>query len=460
MQTPQGRFPRTRMLVFLAMPSFDWTAYEEALTRSVGDAVAAIAKSRPSEQFYALAIRAEVPVRVALNSEDALEGLDRSFDSPRFDPAAFRWPELELVDAELRSLEEQLAKEKKPNRTKRQRALVNAAKRLRRELRERTPVTRDFIVYVFEPSQGLSLVKKCVEKKLFEKLFPEADPLYVERKRLDALPPAQRVDALIAALGAPDGIGWEEALDRMVAMGSDAVPHLTKALDSGGKERWQIACALGRIGPTRARDAILALRRFVDDESLGNNWCAMALGHLGDGEFLVERARAGVDVALCGLSASFLAFADEAARDSKERIPIEYELLGAFLDEADDEQKKTIQTDLEPGRSYRWEVHPLDVEPAVAALGSRHAVLRWHAASILGNAKLKKQEARAVADALVLALRDRNKLVRRLAMLSLQDHARHLQGSHWQAMAELAGDSDPVTMRIATEAAKRLQKQG
>lgn len=434
------------------MPAFDWNSYLRAVHAAVLDAVAKEAPKLRARDIHALVLSDATPTSVALNDE-------RPFGdgSSRLDPASFR--PLRLSHAKLKELEERLSSEKKIAANRR-RTLVDVAKRLAKELPKHIQVTPDFVVYVFHPDAGLGLVKKSVDKKLFVKLFPEHDPLYAERKRLDALPPAERVEALIVALDGPDdGIGWEEALDRMVAMGSQAVPHLTKALAAANEQRWQIARALGRIGPTRARDAIPELRRFVDDESVGNNWCAKALGHLGDNEFLVERARAGVQVALDGICATFIAFADEAARDSGERIPIEYELLGSFLEDADDEQKKAIQTDLQPGRSYRWVVHPLDVEPAVAALSSPHAVLRWHAARILGNVKLKKLEAARVVDALSERIRDRNKLVRRLAMLSLQDHARHLQRSHWQAMAEFASDEDPVTKMVADEAAEHLKKK-
>ena len=87
------------------------------------------------------------------------------------------------------------------------------------------------------------------------------------------------------AFHAEAGIGWEEALVRLAQIGSDAVPALTNALDTRKKQRWQIACALGRIGPTRAASAIPALRRHANDESTGGNWCSMVLGFLGDSAF-------------------------------------------------------------------------------------------------------------------------------------------------------------------------------
>lgn len=442
----------------VAVPRFDWESYTDVLAGSVLAAVEATAKGSPKEQFYALALCDVAPPRIALNSEQD-EHADRSFASARFQPSEFRWPELRLDNPKLEKLHAELEAEKKPSAAKRRRALVDIAQRLAKELPKRIPTTKDFVVYVFDPKQGLALVKRTVPKKLFERLFPEHDPLYAERCRLDSLPPTERAEALMDAFDAEEGIGWEEALTRLAQMGSEAVPSLTKALDTHEKKRWQVACALGRIGPSKAASAIPALRRYANDESMGSNWCAMVLAFLGDTAFLVERAKEGSDNCVRGLCGLFRAFADEAQQSSGERIPIDYDMLEAFLASATDAQKKAIENELQPGRSYRWHIHPAEVAGIVRAFGSRHAVVRWHAASIIGNVKLPKKQARPVVGALLPLLEDRNKLVRRLAMLSLQDHGRHLEREEWQALADLADDKDPVTKMVADEAAKHLAKR-
>jgi HEAT repeat protein len=284
------------------------------------------------------------------------------------------------------------------------------------------------------------------------------DLLDAERKKLDAMRPAARTKALLDALSSRgDGIGWEEALARLIEMGSEAVPHLIEALPKRKLERWQIACALGRIGPARAGAAIPALRRYANDESDGSNWCAMALAFLGDGPHLVELARNGCGVAITGLCGALRAFADEAQRDSGERIPLRYDHLEELLAFADEQQKKAVETELKPGNSYRWELDALDVDTAVEALESRHAVVRWHAASVLGHMKLRKKAAAPVMDALVKRVADRSKLVRRLAMLSLERHRRHLGPAHLRAMAVLADDADEVTKSVGERARKELE---
>jgi hypothetical protein len=441
--------------------AFDWESYADEMFTAVLASVEASARENPNQRFYALAICDAAPPRIALNSEEAFsapedEPSDRSFASARFDPSEFRWPELRLGSAKLDELHAELAKEKKSAAAKRRRALVDAARRLGTELPRRIDTTDDFIVYVFEPKQGLALVKKTVAKKLFEKLFPEHDPRYAERCRLESLPPAERAEALMDAFDAEAGIGSEEARKRLAQMGSDAVPTLVSALDRREKQRWQIACALGSIGPTRAAPAIPTLRRYANDESTGGNWCSMVLGFLGDSAFLVERAKEGSRNCITGLCAPFRSFADEAQQCSGERIAFDYDVLESFLASATAEQKKAVESELQPGRSYRWHVDPADVDGIVRAFGSRHAVLRWHAASVIGNVKLSKKQGRPVVDALLPLINDRNKLVRRLAILSLQDHRRHLDRAHWQAMADLANDEDPVTKRVADEAAEHL----
>jgi hypothetical protein len=440
--------------------AFDWESYADVLAAAVLAKIQTTAKDNPNQRFYALAICDEVPPRIALNSEAAWsdrhdESGDRSFASARFNPSEFRF-ELRLENAKLDELHAVLAKEKKSTAAKRRRALVDAARRLGTELLERIDTTDDFIVYVFDPKQGLALVKKTLPRKLFEKLFPEHDPLYAERQRIERLPPVERAEALMDAFEAEEGIGSEEARKRLAQMGSDAVPTLVTALARREKQRWQIACVLGCIGPTRAASAIPALRRYANDESTGGNWCSMVLGFLGDSAFLIERAKEGSDNCLIGLCAPFRSFADEAQESSGERIAFDYDLLETFLAIASAEQKKAVENELQPGRGYRWHIDPADVEGIVRAFGSRHAVLRWHAASVIGNVKLPRKQGRPVVDALLPLISDRNKLVRRLAILSLQDHRRHLDRAHWQAMADLANDKDPVTKMVADEAREHL----
>jgi hypothetical protein len=188
----------------------------------------------------------------------------------------------------------------------------------------------------------------------------------------------------------------------------------------------------------------------------------MVLAFLGDGAFLVERARAGSRNAITGICGALRAFADQAQKESGERIPLgpAYGWLQSLLDSGDDSQQRAIESELKPGTGFRAEIDALDLDALLAALTSRHAVIRWHAAGVLGDMKLPKKQARPVVDALIPLIADRSAFVRRLAMLALEDHERHLLPAHWQAMADRSAETDPVARSVAERAAKHLGDDG
>lgn len=430
----------------------DNKSYADAFVKAALAAAQTVAGKNPGHCFYALALWNLTEPRIALNSEEAFAGnhpdAERTFASPRFDPAQFHWPDLALKGVP----------EAPRSSTQRMRALQDAAKRLAQELPKHISTSKDFIVYLFDEA-GLTLVKKTVPKNRFERLFPEADPVYVERRRLEALPPTERVAALLERLGQYEGLGSEEARDWLALMKGDAVTPLVAALDTMEEERWAIASVLGEIGRTLAAEAIPTLRRLADDSGKGGNWCAMVLGFFGDRDFLLERARAGVHVGILGLCSPMRSFADEAVKSSGEHIPMAFDWIETFLETATDEQRKAVEKELAPGSSGRHVVQQADIDAAMKALSSRFAVLRWTAADTLSHVQLGKAPAAQAIAALLPLLEDRNHLVRRMTILSLHHHSRHLKPPHWQAMAALIDDKDAVNRSVAQAATKHLARE-
>jgi hypothetical protein len=238
---------------------------------------------------------------------------------------------------------------------------------------------------------------------------------------------------LVRRFGKFEGITTEQAQRELVSIGAPAVDALVAALGQR-KDGWTAAKVLGEIGVSRP-DVIAALRSYAGRSF----WHAMALGMLGDHEWLAAQPPA---VAVPGLTARL-----RAITQGGPPRPIDYRPLEAYLAGRGAGARAQVEKTLEPGSSY---VQPRkeDVDEALRGLGSEHAVVRWHAAALLGDRGLGAAAGKRIVPALAALLADPHRLVRRLAVLSLADW-REAARPYQRQMAALRGDPDETVARVA-----------
>ncbi|MBL8918780.1 MAG: HEAT repeat domain-containing protein [Myxococcaceae bacterium] len=231
--------------------------------------------------------------------------------------------------------------------------------------------------------------------------------------------------------GVFEGVTSEVAQKELLAMGKPAVPALLGALRDK-THGWTAARVLGQLGLSTP-EVIAALRKRGDEL-----WFSMALGMLGDHDWLAKQAPL---TAVRGLTARLKAI----TRGGPPR-PLDYRPLEGWL-ETNPKERKRVEDELAPGRSY-VRIEKSDVDEALRALGSPFAVVRWHAASVLGDRRLRS--ARVILPRLVALFDDRSALVRRLAVLSVTRWKAAAKG-HLPAIRALKHDTDPVVRSIAEE---------
>lgn len=259
--------------------------------------------------------------------------------------------------------------------------LTKACRQIRAALDGHVP--RDFVVYVQD--LGEDGARTTIGARRFRALFPAQDADGIERRRVAALPIDERVEYLLGRLGQFGGpIPREEAEEQLVAIGATAVPALLRLLDDP-EGAWRAAMLLGRIGDTRP-EVIGALRARFDatsGEGSTHRWCASALAHLGDTEWLFTHIDGpAIDpMAVAGLLGPYSSFRDETSA-----APLDYGPLIRLL-ESSPAVVALVEEEMRPGRpecTLRLE----EVDTALAALDSPHRLVRRHAADVLGDRRL------------------------------------------------------------------------
>lgn len=220
-------------------------------------------------------------------------------------------------------------------------------------------------------------------------------------------------------------------------MGEAAIPALVAGL--GHRQNgWTAAMVLSRIGAATP-EAIEALRAGAD-----KMWFAVALGRLGDHAWLIQR---GGQVAVWGLCAGMRRIST-GARSSD----LDYRPLEGFLDQAPTDLHKAIEEELKPGSGYA-EISARDVDEAVRGLASRHAVVRWHATSVLGNRDLGTAVGKRVLPLLAERLKDPHAVVRRLAVIGIDRWKK--AGQPYRPQIECLRNDVDATVRAVVESVLR-----
>lgn len=430
------------------MPDFIWSRFEEELRGALLYALGHFGRSHGEHTFYAVALHqvyreVDGPLCLPLLGAAAVEGSAPSDDSgfwgARWSPPDWRFAELPIREEEARRLERALTAEATRGsqvhwgrvEARYFRALVRIARRLRDEAAGLLRVTDDFVAFWHDAEGGPELAARTIAKKRFAELFsPQVTQAMQQRERASR-PVDERAALLVKELGRFEGGASETAERELVALGAASVPALTSAL--GGKDGWVAAKVLGQIGVPDPH-AIAALRR----QAPGGLWHAMALGMLGDHEWLLGQT---ADVAIPGLCARLRAITGGQPR------PLDYAPLGRFLAASSEEARRRVEEELEPGTSYVSMVAS-DTLEVCRGMQSAQAVIRWHAASLADDRSLGKKAGAVLLPALAERLDDPHPIVRRLAVLSLS-RWRSAAKPYRAVMAALRGDPDDVVRSAA-----------
>ncbi len=405
----------------LAM-AFDWARFEGDLFLVLRAALTRVGRIHRRERFHAVALQGVYADGTQLTLPVFSVASERV---PRDDLSCADWTLRDVTLPKRGALERALTKEATrgslthwDRSEARYRALlVRVTRRLRDAAPELLPVTDDFVCFRSEEDDvDLALLRRTVPRPLFERRFASAQR---PRPRTRETPAA-----LIEQLSTDE---QEHAMDALVALGASAVPALIEALGRPARSP-VVANVLAAIG-IATPEVIGALRRRAHEPA-----CAAALGDLGD---LAWLERASVTTASAGLT----------ARLTSEAAPLDYRPLEAYLAGADADARAAVEKALAPGSSWR-EVTKVDVEEALRALSSAHAVVRWHAASLLAEARVGKAVAKRIVEALASALTDGHPTVRRLALVSLNEWG-PATAPHRRAMNALRRDPDPMVRRVA-----------
>jgi HEAT repeat protein len=428
--------------------ALDWESFEKALGDELHGALAALGQSHPTQVFYAVALHgvyAELDGLLSLpqlgaNTVEAGAPPDGSFWGARFNPGDWEHAELPLDQDRALALERALTEEAcrdtpehwADTHEKYLRVLVRLAARLRDAAPTLLPVSPDFVAFIHDEAQ-VELARETIAPEHFNALFPVTAGAARQRAELAEKPPTERVQQLVAALGSfGEGVTSEFAQAELAQLGAVAVPALLSLLQHP-KRRWLAAKLLGEIG-CATPEVIQALRPHAAKEL----WAPVALGMLGDDTWLMEQPPA---VAIGGLTALLKAISTNVRCP-----PLSYAALEQYLDRAGQPAILLAEDDLAPGSSYR-SIQPDDLNEALRALASPHAVIRWHACSLLGDRALGKTAGTLILPALAARLTDPHPIVRRLAVLSLS-YWKSAAKPHRPAIQALAQDPDETVRKI------------
>lgn len=428
--------------------AFDWKAFEGELLEELRAALRRFAKQHRKEHFYAVAIFGvyreldgllSLPALGASTVEEGPEPeAPTSFWSARFNPAD--WPhELELDRKTGLRLEKRLTAEATRGTVAHWRSvertyfevLTRITGALRADAIEQLSCTEDFVCFWHDEEGGPELARKTISRTLAGRLFAREASQKQERQKLAKRSPDERAAFLVTRFGQFEGVTSEQAQRELLPMGASAHEALIGAL-ADKEDGWTAAKVLAQIG-IATPEVITALRKRADEL-----WFAMALGMLGDFAWLSKRAPA---TAVYGLTARLKAITAGGAPR-----PLDYAPLEAWLTK-NPKARSRIEQELAPGRSY-VDIEKSDVDEAIRGLSSRFAVVRWHAAAVLGDRQLGSGA--KVLPALVSVFDDKHALVRRLAVLSVSRWKAASKPYH-AAIRAMKDDSDAVVRDVAAK---------
>jgi HEAT repeat protein len=434
--------------------AFDWAAFEGALFEEFRSALARLGRAHRDVRFYAVALWGvygeldrvlTLPSLGAAVAKEGSAGGDAVVDNTegfwgvRWNPADWQFSVIELRKRPALRLERALTREAirdtQAHWMRVEARYLEVRIALARRLRDVAPTllatTDDFVVFVHDQDGGYEVAALTIAPELVARFFALEEAEKRERAAVGAILVSERAAFLVTRFSHFDGVDTETAQGELLKIGEPALDALLSVLDHQ-EDGWNAAMLVGKIGVSRP-DLVAALRRRAHE----SHWHATALGMLGDFDWLGRQPGA---VAVHGFVAPLKAIAAGRPR------PLDYRPLERFLDGADSAARELAEEELAPGSSY-VPAEVGDVAEAVRALGSAHAVVRWHAASMLGERGLGEDAGKVALPALARALADPHPVVRRLAVLAIGDWKRAAR-RYRDDIARLGDDPDEVVRQV------------
>jgi hypothetical protein len=423
--------------------AFDWRGLERGILEELARALRAMARQLDDSPVYAVALHGvyreldgalTLPELAASTERTGAKSDDRGFWGARWSPPDWRYQASIRTSVRAR-VEKQLTAEATRSSQQHWRRtearyfalLLAVATRLGAVARKELAVSRDFVAFWHDEEGAAALARKTIPARTFARLFAPQLAEQAARRAVQAKPPSARAAALAAQLGTA---GSETASRDLVRLGARAVPALVAVLDDA-EAAGSAARLLGMIGVANP-STLEALRARIGD----GYWPAASLGYLGDFDWLLANGDEG----------SIVTALTTALRAWK-AVPLAYLRLEAFLEGASRTARRSVERELAPGASY-VEIKSRDVPEALRGLASKHAVVRWHAASVLGERSLGAANGKRILPALERALADRHPLVRRMAVLSIS-RWKAAAGPHLAAIEKLLHDRDATVRDTA-----------
>lgn len=445
----------------------DWTRLQQLLTADAAAALRTTLATQPQRQCYAVAYYGcyreldgaiYLPALAAnnlqaLGCEQPLDVNPQSFWSEAWNPPDWEHCDIDYVGEALNAAAAEL--EHAAHRASREewhaierrwmQTLVEAGRELQRALLDSGPMLAPgFVAFVHDDLGQAALVREGIGEAAFARLFPDEVAAQAERERVLALAPPERIAILIQHCDRAGGaFDSEQAREQLCAIGAPALPVLLERLHARGE--WWVAALLGRIG-VATPEAIAGLRRQVErrGDAPAQGWAATALAFLGDGDWLFEQLDRRREAALQGLCAPYRAWRD-ATRAGLDYAPLE-RLLSAAPAIAEGAREA-----LKPGSSY-CQLRDDELDVALRGLASPHALVRAHAAAIMGERGLGAAAGARLLPALAERLvQDPDPQVRWFAAASLGYWKR--EARPWRASLAAALADGHERVRVAAQAA-------
>ena len=462
-------------MVATTSASLDWKQFEQTLFSIYWQDAQAFLAANPQESIYALALNGlyreqDGPIYLPTLSANSERAYSQMVNAPkpqsrlsefdldtgqlgtlRWNPPDWEWEALDSASdsQELEQLEQALLAEANKStpahwlRTEAQliKALIRICKQLTKACQKSpwaSQLTPEFavLIYVQDTQECEALARQSMGQARFLALFPSHDLDAQRRARVAALSPAQQLQYHLSCL---EGIECtelglsrkeaqslgEEAEAALLVMDHRQVAHaLLPMLTRPGKQ-WRAAMLLAQMA-YRDEQILTALRQQVQasihspGQESERGWCASALGALGDQEWLQQQI--GNTAVPAERIAQGIAHPYRSWNSKPGTTPLhlDYAPLERALDLKHPALTQALNEELSPGGGY-CSLRVADLEQALCALQSAHALVRVHAACIMGERSLGAAAGRRITPALAQALsHDSNDGVRYQAMLGLR----------------------------------------
>lgn len=460
--TPQAAMPDSAL-----MPTdLDWKRLEQTLFQAYWNDAQAFLKAHPDQHVYAFALtemyrELDGPIYLpvlAANSEEAYAELATDEgDRPdhlghlRWNPPDWGWAFLgeDQRSPEVTAAEHMLIAEAtrgseahwKRTEAKLLKLLVKISKALMKAAKQsewHAQLTTDFIVWLSlqDDAEGVDIARQCLGTTRFVHLFTAHDAEALERRRVAAMPADMQLRYHLACLqGLPqESLGLsreratslrEEAQDALHGLDGAAVSHALLPLLEQPNQQWRAAMMLAQIAYVDG-DVIQALRTQVLKpvknhlEEAGRSWCARALAALGDSSWLLGQltSPSGLTPERVATGIAHL-YHSWNSKPHTTPLALDYGPLEQALQHG--ALQKALEDELSPGCGYCI-LRNSDIDNALRGLHSPHALVRTHAAAIMGERGLGAHAGKRLTAALAHAVRhDVDHNVRFQSMLSLHD---------------------------------------